>query len=424
MTDIISIAVEAPPATVNVLVDFYDDNEKEAFLASPLANAVKEIPKTLAITTTDLLAYYLYYKRALGVPGYGSHEEIALKWWEALVEFSGQLEFSGSSLRRVSQSSRNRGTTERVGEAIGMSVASNLHSLHQADWGRIPESNRKKTLDFWHPWTASTEKDFIQLEAKGSAPDGNNNKSSSISQHKKSIKAKKGAATPDERKESALYGTIGVLDERRDSVARCWLVDPPSNVSGSPERFKVVTRLTYISRLISLLAPRSSLATAAENRIRALTALDDTSQLDQMKLVRATGEPFDDRAFAVGGRHNQLFSNQCVVTDGPAVGRILLVDRSHFMFIGMQERLISYAVRQDFRQVAQYNFKAGTIKKELDCIVSSGRFDREFARYLQIPGDSIEKNSAYVRFRIQGLLNYTQSGLVFGVLPIPEHWQR
>jgi hypothetical protein len=220
MSPLITLPIQAPPGTVEVMVDFYDGLERDLLLASPTKELLQGLPRTVTLPTPDLCAYYLYYKRRPGVNGYSSIDDIAHQWHSALVEFDGQIDFNRSSIRLLQASGTSSGTVERVGEAIGLCVSSQIHGFHQADWIRIDTTTKRKTLDFWHPWTAGIGKDFIQVETKGSGIADNRRKPSSVSNHKASIKAKKAQATMSERQSSVLYGTIAVLDERPDSVAR------------------------------------------------------------------------------------------------------------------------------------------------------------------------------------------------------------
>ena len=64
MAHLITLPIHAPPDTVNVLVNFYDDQERDLLLASPMSKLLQGLPTTLTLATPDLCAYYLYYKKA------------------------------------------------------------------------------------------------------------------------------------------------------------------------------------------------------------------------------------------------------------------------------------------------------------------------------------------------------------------------
>jgi len=424
MANMITLELHAPPTSVDVRVDFYDEEERHALLATPTAPLFAGLPSLLHLPTTDLCAYYLYYKRRPGISGYSSHDDMVRQWTQALVEFDGQVKFSSSSLHLTSATNMSSGTTERLGESIGLSTISKLHGLHQADWTRIPITKTRRTLDFQHIWTASDGKQFVQLETKGSATNDNDHKTPSVCNHKAKIKEKKIQATNEERRKGILYGTIAVLDDRPDSVARCWLVDPPADVPDNPHRFKILTRLTYIADLILFLAGRSALSASLQTRLAALSALPDIAPLDRVPLRKGNGTDYPETIFDFRGSHNPWFVGKSVVSDGPAGGQVYMVDSEHVMFIGLREELVVCATQQDFSTIEQYSFPAGTIPKTVECVVPAGRFKGEFDPIIQVPDNLRSAGGGYVRFNLRGHLHYTQSGLVIGILPIPESWHR
>lgn len=418
----ISLPLVAPPETLRVEVAYYDEEEQAAFKEALGRDILGGSARELVIPTPDFCTYYQYYKLRAGVPGYDSHDHVAGKWVHALAELDGQIEFTGGSVRLIQTDGASKGTNERIGEAIGLSVASRLHGLHEGDWSRIPESNKRKTLDFERP-VASDGHRFVLLEAKGSSVENNALKPSAVSKHKRSIKDKKDAATPEEQENSILYGTIGVLDDRPESIARCWLVDPPAGITGDPFLFKLLTRFEYIARHISFLGQRSQLATALWTRLAALRAAKEYTALDGVVLRTGSNAEFSPETYDQIGTHNPWFGSKSVVSDGPAGGHVFAVDDRVLLFIGIREQLVALASLQDFQAIAEYTFPPGTVEKAVECAVPAARFRRDFARFMEVPGQERRSEAGYVRFSLSGHLHYCQSGLVFGVLPIPEAWR-
>jgi hypothetical protein len=417
-----NIAIPDHSPTVAIKVDFYDNKERESFLRTPFPIGLQNLPITLTLPTPEVLTYYLYYKKQPGVPGYSTHDEVAQRWYEALVEFNGQLTLSNHSIRRIPNVTLDTGTTERVGEALSLSVASYLHGLHEADWGRIPESNTRKSLDFQYPLTASDGKRFIQLEAKGSSTDNNDNKSDSVTHHKASIRAKKNAATSEERQESVMYGMIGVIDDRRDSAARCWLVDPPANMRGDPKRLRIINRLDFITSLISLISPRSVFAAALQTRLSAINAVEDVSALDGIPLIKGNGEPFPFKDF-LRSSHTPLLGGRSMVLGGQSVGDVAVVAKDVLLFVGIDEGLIPMVAGQTFGEIEEYRFESQMMPETVQCVVSKGRFDKTFKKFITLPGKKPSVSGGYVYFNIDGYLIHSESGLVVGVLPIPPDLQ-
>lgn len=423
MANLVTLEVEAPPDTVDVQVDFYDDAEKAALQSSALKDVFADLPRRITVPTQDLCTYYLYYKMRRGVDGFRSHTEVARRWHQALVEFDGQIKFGQSSFFASSLQDNSSGTIERVGEAIGLSVASKLHGLHQADWTRIPRLTTK-TADFSRQHYASDSVHVVQVETKGSFTDKIALKSASISQHKASIKAKKAELKADGPAKTIMYGTIAVLDDQPGSVAQCWLVDPPARMIDNPRQFKILSRIEFMAELISMLSPRSALAISLQTHLASLQRLDDIMPLDRTALLGGSGKEIARAVETRYGIRNPWFSSKSVVSDGRTGGQIDLVSPDLIFFIGVREEVIDLAAGQSFSEIERYRLPAESRTETLECVVPYGRFRKEFERALNISIGSDEKRAGYVRFNLPAVLHYTQSGLVFGAVEVPEHLRR
>jgi len=421
MAKILRIAVVAPPPTIEVAVDFYDGIHRQALLQSAASSVMQSanLPGNLTIATADLLAYYLFYKKRPGTRGYSSYGEVSSKCHHALIELDGLVDFRNGSLGVVSSAGMNTGTSERLGEAIGLAVISKLHNLVDADWAKIEETNKRKTLDF--EYAASDGKLLIRTEAKGSATTNNGIKCSSVSHHKSSVEQKKVAERNATGGQSSaiLYGTIAVLDDRQNSLAQCWLLDPLLNLETSPGQFRVISRLSSIADLLSFISPRSAITIALQNRVKALKSIGNIGELDKAFLVKGDGEEFDSRSLNGFGERNPWFWNKSYVIDGPAGGQVLLLSDSSVLFIGILEELLLLAMGQSFSRVSEFRYTAGSVKKTVRCVVPVGRFQREFSSALD-GRIRVNQQGGYTSFDLGGNLHYSSGGLVFGILPIEE----
>lgn len=419
MANILSAPISAPPSTTKVIADFYDDANRKQLLTSPAASTIQglQLPRTLDVPTVELLTYYLFYKKRPGSHGYANYYEIRNHCREALFEFDGLVDFKNGSLSVVSPPVKNSGTTERLGEAIGLSVVSQIHGLIEADWSKIPETNTRKTLDY--EYAASDGNILIKTETKGSIVADNQNKCKNIYDHKADIVKKKKAEREHCYSNLILYGTIAALDDRTDSIAKCWLLDPPTEETVSPEKFRIISRFTAISELVSFISARSQLSTALQTRLASLAALDDINTLNNVPLRRGDGTVFSTAVFSFSGSHNPWLIGKSIVTDGPAGGQVFQMDEKNLFFIGIREHLLVYAVEQSFETILTYKFPSGTVYKTVLCYVPKGRFEREFS---SVSESRIESHISgqYVYFQLKGHLHYSSSGLVFGVLPIPD----
>jgi hypothetical protein len=421
MTDLFASPPQAPPGALNIYVDFYDDTEKASLQGSALESIFMNLPRQIPVPTQDLCTFYLYYKMRPGISGFANHTQIAQKWHQALDEFDGQVGFGQQSIYVLSLDGHSTGTTERLGEAIGLSVASELHGLHQADWARIPKA-QTKTFDF-RRHVASDSLHIIEVENKGSVVADVSLKSPSVSAHKKSIKDKKHELQEDGDGQTVRYGTIAILSDQANSIARCWLVDPPATMRENPRQFKILARLEYITELITLLGQRSTLAASLQTRMAALVKLRDITQLDRVQLLRGNGKEYSESTYTSGGR-NPWFASKSVVSDDSVGGQIDLVSEHHFFYMGIREELVVYASRQDFAQIENYRFESESLRKSIDCLVPVGRFESRYAPELDIPEGERRRDAGYISFTISAILHYTRSGLVFGVAEIPEAWKR
>lgn len=192
-----------------------------------------------------------------------------------------------------------------------------------------------------------------------------------------------------------------MLDDRPESTARCWLVDPPASITGDPFLFKLLTRLEYIARYISFLGQRSQLAAALWTRIAALRAAKEYTALDGVVLRTGSNAEFSPETYDQVGTHNPWFGSKSVVSDGPAGGHVFAVDDHVLLFIGIREQLVALAALQDFRAIAEYMFPAGTVEKVVECAVPAARFRRDFARFMEVPGQERRSEAGYVRFEMQ-----------------------
>jgi len=176
--------------------------------------------------------------------------------------------------------------------------------------------------------------------------------------------------------------------------------------------------MRFLLDWIAFTSRRSQLASALATRIADLEALRDPFELNNVPLRRGNGEPFEFVPFPGYGSHSLFLANKSRVSDSPAGGVVLqLSDRALFL-AGIREELLVVASEQSFERMNSYQSEAGTAEKVVECVFSQGRF-----RSLNLPpsiSDQAAKVGGYMSFRLKGTIHYSQSGLVFGVLPLPN----
>ncbi len=221
--------------TIEVEVSFYDDAEEAKLLAYPTAAAMQAlVAKPLEIPKAEFLTYYLFHRIKLGTEGYRDYNSVAQKvhlWLGAIGEC---IEYEDGSVRTPHGASQQlTEVSEHVGEAIGLSVMSRIHGLTGADWAPIPEERGRRARPSFDFQIASDGRQFVQVETKGSSVKDNRVLSDAVKAQKRKIDEKKARLAElaknggDPNPAGLRYGTITVVDARKDGNVRCLLTDPP-----------------------------------------------------------------------------------------------------------------------------------------------------------------------------------------------------
>jgi hypothetical protein len=407
------------PASLKIHVDYYDAEQKKKLLAAG-APPLSAEPLLMTIDTPELATFYMYRNLRPGVPGHSTHADIVAQAADALIHWKGHVVVCNDSLQLLQVKDTDKGVTEHIGEAIGLSVISEMNGLHAADWLRIGITSLHKTLDFRNGLTASTGSRLIELETKGAAV-VDNSRTDLVAAAKSSIDDKKSDDRNKVVANALRYGTIAALDARTDGIARCWLVDPPAESEGDPKRFKIIARMSFVADFVTLLGGRSAFAASLRTRVAALLELPDISPLSFIPLLNGYGEPFAS-AWSFAEPH-PWFSFRSTVLGGRYGGQVSFAGDRRMLFVGVNEGILEIAANQDFEQIATYTMEPRTFESWVACVVPSGRFASEFARKFEIPNESVSRSGGYVRFRAAGTIYASRSGVALGSLSVPEAWK-
>lgn len=150
--------------TVKVQVEYYDDHEKTKLLAYPSATEIQKTVQSspIEISIEEFLTYYLFYNKRPGKRGYGSYEELRTNIRRALTELDGWVLFNGISICSEADAlPQDIRITEKIGEAIGLSVVNRIHGLTAADWDRIPPKGGQGAPPVFDYQTASDGKNIM-----------------------------------------------------------------------------------------------------------------------------------------------------------------------------------------------------------------------------------------------------------------------
>ena len=414
--------------TIEVDVRFYDDAEKRKLLGYPTADAIEKlVAKPLMSPKAEFFTYYLFHRIKLGLNGFRDYKTVAEKVNRSLSFIEDCIDCNNGSIRTpegVTQQLTE--VSEHVGEAIGLSVISCIHGLTEADWKPIPEErgrNARKSFDFQ---IASDGSQFVQVETKGSSVEDNRVLSPAVKAHKRKIDEKKtklkelALKGEDPNPASLRYGTITVVDARKDGNVRCLLTDPPPDqVDEDPKRFRLLNRMRRLRDWICFLSPRSAFTAALATRVADLEKLDDPFELDGVPLLRGTSEPFDIEPYGGGNWRNSTFiASKSRATDGSAVGVVIQLPKLKLFFFGIRTDLLVITANQKFEEMTDYKAQVESIEKTIECVFSAGRYSS-----LELPSSiiaSATQTGGYFQFLLSGKLNHSPGGVVFGILPLPE----
>ncbi len=376
MTTSFTVTLQLPQPTIKIAVEYYDAAEKQKLSKYPTHAGIEHVIKSgIEIPTEEFLIYYVFHKKRPGKPGWRNYRQVANQFWRAISELSEWVDFNGASIStHVDLSGQDKAITERIGEGIGLSVISEIHGLTAADWDRIPIV-RYSSFDYQ---IASDGKHIIQIEAKGSAAKDNAVKTSSVSQHKRSIFDKKVDIAAREKQNSyqfpadLRYGTIAVMGESVDDSVKCLLVDPPAEGDGAAARkLRLLQRMRFLRDWISFISPRSQLASALQTRLAALERLPDPFQLDGVPLLKGNGQRFDfTRIGGTLSSHSSFVATKSKITDGPAGGIVAPLPSNDLVFLGIREALLELAAGQSFGRLLEYNAPAGMERKTVVCVIT------------------------------------------------------
>jgi hypothetical protein len=415
-----------PQGVIRVDVDFYDDGERDALLQYPSASSIQEIvgSSPIEIPTAEFLAYYLFHRKRLGSPRYRDYRSIGRNLHQAITDLDGCVDLGDSihTARKVTRQLKN--ISEHIGEGIGLSISSRIHGLTEADWAAIEEfagRSAPPTFDFE---LASNGEDFVQVENKGSSVEDNRIQNNAVKAQKRRIAKKKAklqklAETRDDPYPASIrYGTITVVDRRRQGNVKCWLTDPPADqVTTEPRRFRLVQRMRFLRDWIAFVSETSQLAVAISTRLADIEALEDPFELDGVRLRRGSNAKFLFGRMRTRGNHSTFFWTKSRVLDDRSGGVVLQLSNSEMFFAGIREDFITLSAKQDFENILTYRANTGSLEKTVECVFSESRYES-----LSLPGSVHERarrSANYFSFDLDGVLHYSPAGLVFGVLRLP-----
>lgn len=376
---------------VKIRIDFYDTEQRKLIRKNYPTDfeILKNFEgKTIEVPLEDFKTYAFFrhqYTKSDGTSAtFIDLQEFAQNWGHynlyfkpldngALVSTSQKLQTISKSLRETTVLTEGKSwdriptdVSEMLGVAGGLSVASIIYGFIQADWQKIPETNKHK--DFDYSIASCLPGRCINIEAKGSVVENNSLKPVSVSKHKRDITDKKadaGFTSKYGTTRDICIGIITVADAQRNLQA--WLVDPPvDELQMPPEKAKLLKRLYFYYSILRLISKRSYLTLTLANRIKAIEQISDYASLNgvplldyDMKKIRITTH------FVVA--HSSDSTNQ-------AIGKAFIIDET-VHFIGLHRKTIKTIIDQDFNKILNLRESPSTEVRSLNCKIDRQKDD-------------------------------------------------
>jgi hypothetical protein len=404
-------------------IAYYNEQQRTLFQGFPNSNAINQIVQNGITISEDEFLAYMMFTWQMDFNGFRTYNELSELVQNNLGAVNKLLSFNNGSIqaREIGNNLMQTGYTERIGVSLGLCLLNKIHNLTAADWKKIPTVPGRKghpTFDF-EISIASTGNNFIQCENKGSAVTDNSIQNFSIVAHYSSIERKKTYVRSQEEKnqnqihQNLYYGTIGVLDNRANSTAKIWLVDPPPfEVEMEPRKFKLLARLSYYLNEFKKIGVKRRIIEALEIRIIEIEEAKDYNQFNFKKL--------DDR-FPENGGYNLYMEGRMLasIDTNEAFGRIFLIEdkkRVAAYLIAYPKTIMRLILRQDFEAILDYSYSSGFMKENVQVFMRISKSD--FVKYKMQENLKFifnERNRFFEAIYF-GYVNYTSDGRIFGIL--------
>jgi hypothetical protein len=195
------------------------------------------------------------------------------------------------------------------------------------------------------------------------------------------------------------YGTIGAIDARKNSVLKCWLLDPPGKAEDrDPKEQRILNRLFFIAELLETILPQSPTTVALYKRLVMLVSSDDLYDYNRV--------PLPVHPSNLGA---SLIFRKARTPDNKSLGvNILLNDGSRFYF-GMRQELVKLAVEQDFDQLLTMQWTPSTASDSIVVPDGAESTDDDSTRSSRIRAKGKER-------LVLTNIHTTSSGRVFALL--------
>ena len=365
------------PESIHLGVEYWSPADKESLAKLPVAHRIEQaVASGVDVYYGDFLAYATFSDQS-DAPHHETFQQLQSKLVAIQPYFELHYGAKSGTLRATSHqdAASRRSSTEMAGVASALTIAGHIYDLNQADWQRIPEC-RHKTLDYRYDLRgtkyASDGERFIEVESKAAKVD---NVEAKIGLHAaaKSIREKKrvqrqlddaGASeAPVDR-----IGVITALPGDEPQIARCWLLDPPSDANGAdPERYRLLARMTYYWKALSMVS-RSPMLLALYSRIEAIRYADNWRAFDGIDLASWQGKPMSVPA---------SFESQWPKPGNiDGFGTTIRLTGNTWFYYGFDREVILMLLQQRFSTISTFSSHLPRSVQALDTVIEAQRDNR------------------------------------------------
>lgn len=408
---------------IQIDVAYYNDEQRRLFQRFPNAEIINNAVEDGITITVDEFLTYMMFTWQMDLDGFRTYVELRNQIENNLGAVNEFLSFNNGSVQAnvIGNDLMQTGYTERIGVSLGLSLMNKIHSLTAADWKKIPTApgrNGHPTFDYEFP-IASTGTRFIQSENKGSAIENNTDQSGTVNRHYNSIVTKKEYVRNEEARQqiqlhqNLYYGTIGVLDNRPNSNARIWLVDPPAfEIEMEPRKYRLLARLKYYLDEFTNIGVKKKITESLKKRIKEIETAKDYNQFNFVKL--------DDKFPVSGGYYLYMEGNVFANVDtNEAFGRVFLVEEKQRIvpfLLAFPKAIMRLIIRQDFESILKYEYSPDFMKENISVLIRFAKpeyFEMNLSEKLNFV---FNEKSRFFETVYYGKVNHTSDGRIFGVL--------
>lgn len=386
----------------NIKIFFEDYNRKERQLLNKnYPKAYRKIyPKLNQVKGYSFEDFKTYsvFRQQQERKGFKSFTELSLKSfkWDLISDF---FIYKNENLNSIQGLIPTNNVPETLGVATSLTIASDIYGLTQADWQNIPIPKKGSGPDFDFK-ISSNGSHFVVLESKGSIVH-DNSKSSSVSIHKHKIKKKKNDAKfKIKYPGDVCFGIIAAADPTH--TLKAWITDPDMpEINISPQKVKLIKRLTYYYHILRTISPRSFLTITLGNRIKEIQVVDNYESLSQIPLLGYNENPIEV--------YDGFITSKTHDIDNQIIGKVFTRENDIYV-VGVNVDILKSIASMNFNEINNYKKIPRTSEKLFYLKPNKGSKTDRMMLEIGLDGD-IQGNKS-VRERMIPIIQ-NSAGLIF-----------